>query len=63
VGYSTLGSVLWAVICIGAGFFLGNIPIVKQNFSLVILVIIAISVLPIVITVIKESRANKKNAG
>lgn len=61
LGYSTLGSVLWATTCIGAGFFLGNIPIVKQNFSLVILAIIAVSVLPIVITIIKESRANRKS--
>lgn len=60
VGYSTLGSGLWATICIGAGFFLGNIPVVKENFSLVILAIIGISVLPIVITVINESRSAAK---
>lgn len=60
VAYSTLGSLLWATICIGAGFFLGNIEIVKKNFSLVVLAIIAISVMPIVITIIKESRASHK---
>lgn len=60
LAYSTLGSVLWAGICIGAGYFLGNIPIVKENFSLVVLVIIGISVMPIAITVFNESRGNHR---
>lgn len=60
VAYSTVGSVLWASICIGAGFFLGNIPVVKNNFSVVILAIIGISVMPIAITAYNESRSSKK---
>lgn len=59
IAYSTIGSSLWASICISAGYFLGNIPIIKQNFSLAILAIIGISVLPIVITYLKESRTFK----
>jgi membrane-associated protein len=44
--YNVLGALLWTGVCVGAGFVFGNIPIVQQNFSLVVLGIIAVSVLP-----------------
>jgi membrane-associated protein len=47
------------LICVLAGFFFGNIPLVKQNFELVILAIVLISILPIIIEVWKEKRRNK----
>lgn len=46
------GCCLWVIVCCGAGHFWGNIPFVKEHFSLVILLIIFVSVLPAVITVI-----------
>jgi membrane-associated protein len=49
LAYSVAGGVTWIVLLVSAGYFFGNIPIVKDNFSLVILAIIAISVLPAVI--------------
>lgn len=56
--YNVLGAVLWAVICIFAGYFFGNLPVVKKNFSLVILAIIFVSILPGIITFMRErSRA------
>jgi membrane-associated protein len=45
--YNVLGAILWVGICVGAGFGLGNIPIVKQNFELVVIAIVGISLLPI----------------
>lgn len=47
--YNVVGAILWAGIFVYAGFFFGNIPIVKNNFKYVVLGIIVISVLPIVI--------------
>jgi len=45
--YNLIGAVGWVSLCLGAGFFFGNIPIIKQNFSLVTIGIIVVSVLPI----------------
>lgn len=44
--YNVLGAILWTGLCVGAGFIFGNIPVVRENFSLVILGIIFVSVLP-----------------
>ena len=52
--YNVVGAVLWVVGVTLAGYFLGNIPIVRDNFSKVALGIILISVLPIVFEVVKE---------
>jgi len=49
LAYSIGGGILWVGVCIGAGYAFGNIPVVKDNFSLVILAIIVISVMPAVI--------------
>jgi membrane-associated protein len=47
--YSVVGGITWIALFVSAGYFFGNIPIVKQNFSIVILAIIVISVMPAVI--------------
>ncbi len=56
LAFSSLGSALWVPLCIGAGYVFGNLALVKNNFSLVILAIVAISVLPMLFTFIKEKR-------
>jgi membrane-associated protein len=48
VAYNVIGGVGWVVLLVGAGYFFGNIPIVRKNFSLAILAIIALSTVPIV---------------
>jgi len=45
-----------------AGYFLGNIPLIRDNFSKVVLLIIILSVLPIVFEVIKAKLSSKKEA-
>jgi membrane-associated protein len=45
--YNVIGAILWIGVCVGAGYGLGNIPVVKENFELVIIAIVGISVLPI----------------
>lgn len=53
IAYCIAGAVIWASVCLSAGFFFGNIPWVKKNFTVVILAIIFISILPAVIGLIK----------
>lgn len=54
--YNITGAILWVGICVGAGYLFGNIPVVKENFELVVVGIVAVSVLPIVFEVIKSWR-------
>jgi len=44
--YNLIGGVLWIAVCLFAGYAFGNLPLVKDNFTLVILAIIFISILP-----------------
>lgn len=60
--YNVVGGVLWVVLLVFAGYFFGNIPIVKKNFTLVIFAIIFISILPGVIAYLNEKISAKKNA-
>lgn len=52
--YNVVGAVLWVGICTMAGYFFGNMPIIKENFSAVILIIIFLSVIPAVISIVKN---------
>ncbi len=52
--YNVIGAALWVGICTIAGYFFGNIPIIKDNFSTVLLLIIFVSVLPAVISFMKS---------
>lgn len=56
--YNVTGAILWVFSCTLLGYFFGNIPIIKDNFSTVIILIIVISVLPAIIGALK-SRINK----
>lgn len=57
---NAVGGVCWVGLCLGAGYLWGNLAFVKRNFSLVILGIVAISVLPILIGALR-ARARKRN--
>ena len=54
VFFSFLGGFTWVFGFVLAGFFFGNIPIVRENFSLVVMGIIVISVLPGIIRIVKQ---------
>ncbi len=60
ISFSIIGNILWVVSFSLAGFFFGNIPSVKHNFTLVIFTIIIISLLPPVVTVIRHKYFSKK---
>jgi len=56
--YNVIGAVVWVGLCIGAGYFVGNVPFVKNNFSVVTLAIIFVSVLPALIEYMRQRRAS-----
>ncbi len=57
--YNFVGGFIWVFGIILCGYFLGNIPLIKDNFSKVVLLIIFVSVLPIIYSIIKEKISNK----
>jgi membrane-associated protein len=57
--YNVAGAFLWVGVCVGLGYLFGNVPIVKQNFSLVMLGIIVVSILPAVYEVLKHRASGK----
>ena len=57
--YNVIGALLWVVGITLAGYFLGNIPIIRDNFSKVVLLIIFLSILPIIFEVTKEKLKKK----
>lgn len=54
--YNVIGAFMWVFICTLAGYFFGNIDIVKENFSTVLLLIIFISVVPAIIGMFKARK-------
>lgn len=52
--YNIIGGFSWVLLCIGAGFFFGNIAVVKNHFSLIMVMIVLISLLPIMIITLKN---------
>jgi membrane-associated protein len=56
--YNVTGALAWVGVCIGAGYAFGNVPIVKDNFSLVAIGIVIVSVLPMVFEYVRYRRAS-----
>jgi len=57
--FNVIGAAGWVGLCVGAGFLFGNVPIVKQNFSLVTIGIVIVSLLPVAFEWLKQRRAPK----
>jgi membrane-associated protein len=58
--YNIIGGLVWTALFSFGGYFFGNLPIVQDNFSLVIVAIILISVLPVFYEIIKNRINNRK---
>jgi len=56
ISYNVIGGVAWVALFIFGGYFFGNIPVIKNNFSLVIMAIILISLIPAVVEFFRQRR-------
>lgn len=57
LSYNLIGGLGWAALVLISGYLFGNLPVVRNNFSFVILAIIFISILPAVLSFLREKRA------
>ena len=55
--FNLIGGVIWVAVCVGAGLLFGNVPIVKENFSLVTIGIVIVSVLPVIFEMLARRRS------
>ncbi|HTX78822.1 MAG TPA: DedA family protein [Longilinea sp.] len=63
ITYNVLGGVIWTALFSFGGYFFGNLPIVRDHFSLVIIAIVVISVMPAVVELIKSRRKQVEPVG
>ena len=61
-GYNIAGGIAWGSLFIWGGYLFGNIPLVKNNFGIVTLAIIGVSLLPMLWAILSERRASGPNA-
>jgi membrane-associated protein len=57
--YSLIGSVAWVGLFVGGGYFFGNLEVVRQNFSVAVMAIIAISLIPMALNTVRAWRTNR----
>jgi membrane-associated protein len=58
--YNVAGALLWVTVLVFAGYFFGNIPIVKNNFTAVIFIIIFVSILPGIVEYLRHRQRKAK---
>jgi membrane-associated protein len=61
--FNFVGATAWVGLCLGAGLLFGNVPIVKENFSLVTIGIVLVSVLPVIVEYLRNRSRAKKASG
>ena len=59
VFFNAVGAVAWVGLCVLAGVLFGNVPIIKDNFSLVTIGIVFVSLLPVLVEFVKHRRARR----
>jgi membrane-associated protein len=60
IAYNVIGGLAWVALFTFGGYFFGNLPVVQENFTFVILAIIFISILPAIIEVIRSRQEARK---
>ena len=61
ISFNFVGGIAWTALFIFAGYFFGNLEFIQKNFSLVVIAIIVISVLPMVLEYVKTRRESKNS--
>ena len=62
LAYNVVGGIVWVVLFVLGGYLFGNIPVVKENFTIVILAIIVVSLLPLVVEWVRHRRGGASAA-
>ncbi len=62
ISYNIIGGLTWTGLFMLAGFFFGNLPVVRNNFSLVVIAIILISLIPVIVEFIKARTSTPTSA-
>jgi membrane-associated protein len=57
--FNVLGGALWVGVCLGAGYAFGNVPVVKNNFSLVAIGIVAVSLIPMMVEWLRHRKKGR----
>ena len=63
LAFDVVGGILWVGICTCAGYFFGNLPFVRKNFSLVIVAIVLVSILPALVEYLRHRAGARRTAG
>jgi membrane-associated protein len=61
--FNVAGGVVWVAICLAAGHYFGRIPVVQENFTLVILGVIFISIVPAIVEIVKHRMQRRDLTG
>ena len=61
LSYNIIGGIVWVFLFILAGYFFGSMPIVEKNLTLVILLIIAVSFIPVAMEYLKHRKSNARH--
>ncbi len=61
VFFNLVGAVSWVGLCLGAGYVFGNVPLIKNNFSLVTIGIVGVSVLPVLVELFRHRSAKAQS--
>ncbi|MEI7671326.1 MAG: hypothetical protein WCK00_04350, partial [Deltaproteobacteria bacterium] len=56
ISYNVIGGIAWIAIFIFGGYYFGNLPMIRNNFTLVIIAIVILSVMPGVIEYFRQRR-------
>ncbi len=60
ISYNIFGGIAWVALFTFAGYFFGNIPFIREHFSLVVLAIVFISIVPMIVEAVKAQREGKQ---
>jgi membrane-associated protein len=56
IAYNAIGGLIWVLLFTLSGYFLGNIPQIKENFSIIVVIIILLSFVPVLFEFLKNKK-------